>query len=237
MQKTLRQILNEQEKITDGISPSQFIKDQKSNKRVDYDWIHEHAQNHLTGDISHIDEKDKASIGRYTQNSSPGYKEINGYMRDHNAHAVGKPHALRIAHAIEGHKLPNAVWGYRGIHSIHSENLNKLKPGDVFHNKGFASTTLDPNRATHFARGEDVMAIHMPKGQSALYMSHPKLNSWTSEREMVLPHNTHFKYNGHEMITAHEHDYSGRPTGNTRQLKMHHVEIVPHSTNSIQIDR
>jgi len=236
MAKLLREILKPSGE-EHGISPDQFKSDLKGKEPVDYHHLHDVAQQHLTGDTSHIDSGMLKSISRYTQNSNPGYKEINGFLRNNANSPHAKVHAENLTKAIEGHSLPNSTWGYRGIHDVHAENLRKLKRGDVFHNDGITSTTLDPNRATHFARGQDILAVHMPKGQKALYLSHPHLNSWSTEREMALPPKTSFKYNGSEPIEAHEHDYTGHRTGIKKKFTLHHVEIIPHSNKSIAIDR
>jgi hypothetical protein len=235
--KSLRLILENEDNNIQGVSPTQFKKDLKSKSLPNYDWVHENAQRNLTGNISHIKGEEKHAIGRWTQPSPVGYKEINGHMRNGNGDEETDEISNHLHNAVNGHELPNATYAYRGIHANHSRSLNSLRPGDTFHSRGFSSTTLDPARATHFAKGEDIMAFHIPQGSKALYVSHPKLNSWTPEREMLLPNNTHFKYHGHETIEAPEHDYTGRKTGKTRKYKLHHVEVIPHSRTSIQIDK
>ena len=235
--KSLRQIITESmEDIGEGISPDQFKKDIKSGAKTNYDKdLHEHAQKNLTGDISHIDTNGRRSIQRWTE--ADGYKAINGHLRGHN-NPMGKALAEHLEKAVAGHYLPNSVWAYRGIHEPHADNLKSLKTGDVFHNAGFASTTLDPKRATHFARGSDILAMHLPKGAAALYVSHPKLNGHTSEREMLLNHGTQFRYSHSETIpNVPTYHYSGEPTGETKSIRLHHVEMIPNSKGSIQIDR
>jgi hypothetical protein len=220
-----------------GVSPEKFKKDISEGGK-DYDYMHEVAQNHLTGDTSHIKRNEKNAISRWTQNSPTGYKEINSHLRNGNGDKETREITGHLENAVRGHSIPHDTWGYRGVHSVHAKNLDKLKSGDVFHNKGFASTTLDPNKATHFARGEHMLAVHIPKGTNALYVSHPNLNSWTSEREMVLAPSTHYKYSHSENIEAPEYHYSGSPTGKTKKIKLHHVEAIPQSQdNSIQIDK
>ncbi len=239
--KPLRLILsiiseNKNEGIGEGISPDQFKKDIKSGLKNDYDEaLHEHAQKNLTGDISHIDTNAKRSIQRWTE--ADGYKAINGHLRG-KPDLMGQKLSEHLEKAVGGHSLPNSVWAYRGIHGPHADNLRSLKSGDTFHNAGFASTTLDPKRATHFARGSDILAMHLPKGTSALYVSHPQLNGHTSEREMLLNHGTQFRYSHSEDVhNVPVYHYSGAPTGETKSIKLHHVEVIPKSKGSIQIDR
>jgi len=219
-----------------GISPQQYKKDIAKGGE-NYDHMHEVAQKHLTGDISHIGKDEKHAIARWTQPSPIGYKDINNHVRRGVGDAATKKVVGHLTDAVNGHSLPHDTWGYRGVGINTGQNLSKLKTGDLFHNKGFASASLDPNRATHFAKTGHMLALHIPEGSNALYVNHPKLNGWSEEREMLLPHNTHYRYSHSEDIEADEHDYSGNKTGRKKKVTLHHAEVIPHNENSMQIDR
>jgi len=235
--RTFKDFLREEAGKHFGVSPEQFKSDLKDGGHPDYDHLHQGAQEHLTGDVSHIGKEGKHAISRWTQNQNVGYKEINAVKRGMNNSLDAMRITQHLSDAVGGHQLPQSTYAYRGVHGPHAAALNKMKPGDTFHNKGFSSTTLDPKRATHFARGEDMMSVHVPQGHNALYVSHPKLNSWTQERELVLQHGTHFRYKGSEHIESPEYHYTGEPTGKTRKIKVHHVEVVPYQDkNASQID-
>jgi hypothetical protein len=236
----LEKFLMEQDVGAEGVTPSQYKKDSKKNTPTDYDQVHDHAIRNLTGDISGISKDYKKSISSWTQPSYPGYKEMNNHMKNvSSGDKVVKMHCDNLSHVLNNHELPNSTYAYRGIKRGTAESVRALKPGDHWSNKGFASTTLDPNRATHFARDgyNDVLAIHAPKGTKALYTSHPQLNNHTSERELTLPHNTHFQYHGSEEFEVHHHDYNGDPSGEKRMIRMHHMTVVPHSNKQMEIDK
>jgi len=234
--KYLRHITENTTKEQDihGVSFDKFKSDVGSGKPLDYDWVHSNAQRNLTGDTSHIKKEHMDAIQHWT---TPEYRGINSVMRDLGGSSRSKKDAENLSHAVNGHALPNSTHVYRGIHSPYSDHLNTLSKGDTFHIKGFASTTLDPIRATHFAKGRDILHMTLPEGQKALYVSHPHLNSWETEREMLLPHNSHFKYHGHTDMESPEFNYHGEPTGEKKMYRFHHVEVIPHSPHSLQIDK
>jgi hypothetical protein len=238
--KKLSKIISEKENSVNGekvygISPHEFKHDVQHENPMDYDHVHQEGQEHLTGDISHIKKEHKSAIGQWT---TPTYRDINDHLRSGNGGSHAEHLANRLTEAIGGHSLPNATFAYRGVHGKHADNLKKLQPGDVFKHEGFGSTTLDPRRSTHFAKGNDMMAIHMPKGSNALYSSHPKLNSWNAEREMTMQNGQNLMYHGSEMIhNVPEHNYSGQPTGRKVSVRMHHVTLVTEPKAAISLDR
>lgn len=213
-----------------GIHPDRFKNDMHNGIRPNYDFVHKLAQTHLTGDVSHIHDEHRDAISTWT--SPSGYKAINNRLKtgdsgsnDYDNHEADQ-HIKYLTAAVRNHKLPNSTYAYRGTQRGTSAQLNAAKPGDVIHSKGFSSATLDPQRATHFAKSKDIMAIHAPAGSRGLYVSHPKLNSHTEEREMLFSHGAKFKYHGSESFDVPEHHYSGKPTGKINNYKIHHVELM-----------
>ena len=233
----LESVLLKEEIDAEGITPSQYKKDSKKDKPTDYDEVHDHAIRNLTGDISSISKEQKHSISRWTQNSEPGYKEMNNHMKgDKVGTKEVQKHCNNLTDVINSHELPNSTYAYRGIQRGTAESVRSLKPGDHWSNKGFASTSLDPNRSTHFGHG-DIMAIHAPKGTKAIYSSHPKLNNHTDERELTFPHNTHMRFNGRETFEVHAHHYDGTPKREKQTITLHHFTVVPHTNVQGELDR
>jgi hypothetical protein len=217
----------EQEHVL-GTSPDELKKhsaDSDALARMS-DSAHEVGMNQLHGKRGPILGRDQTeAVQRWT---TPEYREINNHLRgtDHSKRAAKV--AGHLQSAILDHSLEHSVHAYRGVHGPQAESLNKLNSGDKFSYPGFHAMTIDPKRATHFAKGEDMIHTVVPKGHPALYSSHPEINSWTQERELTLPHHSSFKYLGHEQIDMPEYHYTGTPTGRNRSIRLHHVEVMPH---------
>lgn len=230
MRKFLTFISENYEGNNFGFSPEEF----KAQKPIDQELLHSNAQKYLTGDISHIGHDEKRAISAW--GTPDGYRRANGYARGLDTSENGTNMVKHLDNALT-HTIPNATWAYRGVHAPYADHLNSVKPGEVFHSNGFISTTIDPYRATHFAKGADIMAMHIPAGSKGLYVSDPKVSGWHAEREILLPRKTMLMHKGVEHIQVPEYHYSGRPTGHTKTLRLHHVQLVPDSDKSIQIDR
>ena len=130
---------------------------------------------------------------------SSEYKLINEALRD----------PLISTEAIEGEiydldevinnapTLESPLLAYRGVND-NSEFFTNLKVGDVFEDKGFVSTTLDPDIATSFSASAlygKILQFHLPKGTKGLFPEYflgDEVYSW-KEREFLLPRNSNFK--------------------------------------------
>lgn len=213
-----------------------FKADTAAKKTGGYDAeLHKQGM-HLMGDTSKFSKHEKTSMQTWTDPS--GYKSINGHLRGTSPSRDGAEHVKHLDSAMEKTHVPEKTDLYRGIHGPHHDNFSKLKPGDTFHNKGYTATTIDPRRASHYTRdGGSMLHVSVPEGHKALYVSHPEVNGHTSEREVLLPHHTHFQYNHSEQVTVPEHHYSGSPTGRTKSITVHHVSVVPSHDMSHQLDK
>jgi hypothetical protein len=98
--------------------------------------------------------------------------------------------------------LKEQIIAYRGINGLGLEFFESLKVGDVFQDKGYVSTTLNPKTAGTFANSDlssyaqgMVLQFHLPKGTKGLFPT-PFLGIGTlsfSELEFLLPRDTKFK--------------------------------------------
>jgi ADP-ribosyltransferase exoenzyme len=169
----------------------------------------------------------KSEVGTWTDPS--GYKMIQNHLNG----VQTSPHAAEVADklqkAILSTELLSPVNTYRGVHGPQLDMISAMQPGDVWTQKGFAGSTLDPKRATHYAKGGqggDMIHMVLPKGSKALYVSNPALNSWEAEREMLLPAGSTFKYIGKTTINLPQYDYSGKKVGEGGPVTLHQVEVM-----------
>lgn len=112
---------------------------------------------------------------------------------------------------------------YRGIHGMGETNFfNEYKLGAVIEDKGFMSTSIDPNASSGFAgSGYGLFKILVPKGASAMslrYQANGKsFSGFPSEDEILLPRNTKYRVVGFEKGTGSLSQYKKIPI----------VEIIP----------
>jgi hypothetical protein len=128
-------------------------------------------------------------------------------------------------HVYRGFKT-RPHWGMDG----HADN--PPEHGDVFHDKGFVSTTLNPFTARGNgyspSRVPDTKELHnhfahivVPKGKGAFMVDHPNggvNHEHHEEHEVILPRNSRFRYLGSS------HSVAG--TQNHLHEHIHHFEMV-----------
>ncbi|HTM22685.1 MAG TPA: ADP-ribosyltransferase [Kofleriaceae bacterium] len=133
-----------------------------------------------------MDSDHRAAVDDYTGSAF----SVNTQLRDgwDPANMQGTRAVLvkRIDAALDEAKVDRDLMTYRGI-GIDGGELD-LKPGGVFEDSGFMSTSVSETIAADFAAGRQhryIMAIEVPKGAKAAYIgtnsSHP------DEHEMLLP--------------------------------------------------
>ena len=148
-----------------------------------------------------------------------GYRSINEHLRgDHKEETERESginyHVKNIDSALNKHKTEKHAIVWRGLAGLRNEHtvpniLNSMKPGDIFHDKGYVSTTANPYNANDFSRiyhkndaghikAEYHMAkIKVPKGSKAVYLnSHNRGLGISYEDEVMFPRNSHFRYEG-----------------------------------------
>ena len=92
---------------------------------------------------------------------------------------------------IGKHKLDNDTHFWRGI-----DYNPRLKKGDILHDKGYVSTSLNPRISRVFGT-DHIMHIKAPKGSSAIQVNTVLgEHSRNYEHEVILPRNSKFRYEG-----------------------------------------
>lgn len=134
--------------------------------------------------------------------ASHGYT-INEALRDPNITTASvQPWIDGLDGAIkDAPPLISDTTVYRGVQGSGTDFFKNLNVGDVYEDKGFASTSLDADIATTFATiglgREDglVLRMNLPKGTKGLFpTSVTGLSSLSSrESEFLLPRNSKFK--------------------------------------------
>jgi hypothetical protein len=133
-------------------------------------------------------------------------------------------HTKNLDSVLNKHSLSNNFHVWRGFAEHKIVPALNLKPGDTFHDKGFVSTSTNPNVAKGFtplSPGIDRHLFHIkvPKGSKALAMEHVSFGAG-GENEVLLPRNSKFRYDSRE-----EH-----PAPEGSKLIIHHVTHIPESS-------
>lgn len=135
---------------------------------------------------------------------SYGYGKINGYLRSgHGAQHAGieqtKDYIKAMDKAMKAAPgLPEPVVTYRVLGQVNSSDIDELfgslEPGDVWIDKGFASTSLNKEYVESFKKGW-MVEIENPEGTKGIMLDGLKgKGGYTSfEDEWLLPRNTNFE--------------------------------------------
>jgi hypothetical protein len=135
---------------------------------------------------------------------SYGYGKINQYLRtgqgaQHAGIEQTKDYIKAIDKVMEvAPGLPEPIITYRGVGKFATPEINELfgsfKPGDIWIDKGYSSTSLDKGYVKDFANGWFV-EIENPQGTKGVMIDalkglegHPNIES-----EWLLPRNTQFE--------------------------------------------
>jgi GNAT superfamily N-acetyltransferase len=146
-----------------------------------------------------IDGKYKGAVNAYQ--TATGYT-INEALRDPQiSEGQVQPYIDGLDNAIkDATPTSEDMTVYRGIKGNGLDFFESLKSGDVFQDKGFVSTTLDPNTVTKFSvQGSMyqgiVMRMQIPAGSKGLFpMSVTGMGQASSrEAEFILPRDSKFK--------------------------------------------
>jgi hypothetical protein len=146
-----------------------------------------------------IDGKYKGAVNAYQ--TATGYT-INEALRDPQiSEEQVQPLIDGLDNAIkEATPITEDMTVYRGIKGNGLDFFESLKSGDVFQDKGFVSTTLDPKTVTKFSVQGGmyqgiVMRMQIPSGSKGLFpMSVTGMGQASSrEAEFILPRDSKFK--------------------------------------------
>ena len=117
--------------------------------------------------------------------SGPHYAPINAALRKGEMPTDWRAHAVeRLDSALAKSSVPKDLLVYRGLRD--QSLVSHLKPGAVFRDHGFLSTTISKNVANDsFADGGVLFHITIPKGGKALPMT--RQGHYNHEKEVLLP--------------------------------------------------
>lgn len=114
------------------------------------------------------------------------YAEINGSLRQGKVNANVASWIKGLDSAISKVFLPTSVLLFRGAQV---KDIGNLEVGDVFQDKGFVSTSLDPNTAWEFTpadAGSVLIGIQTPQGTNVC-------KGQAGYRELILKRGLHFQ--------------------------------------------
>jgi hypothetical protein len=124
---------------------------------------------------------------------------------------------------IADHTTLKSAHLWRGIGPDAIKHMN-TKVGQVFHDKGFVSTTFHPEVAKKFAErntpvSEDLHLIHikLPKESKALHPLTYDSGAMRTENEVIMPRGSKFRYDGNEQS---KNEYGDKFT-------LHHLTHIP----------
>jgi hypothetical protein len=131
---------------------------------------------------------------------SSEYKLINEALRDPLISTQGIEGEISDLDEVINNAptLESPLLAYRGVNDSMTGFFGNLKVGDVFEDKGFVSTTLDPEIAHQFTGSSmfsKILQFHLPKGTKGLFPEYflgDEVYSW-KEREFLLPRDSKFK--------------------------------------------
>lgn len=209
-----------------GTGPDELL--QISNNEAKLEELSEEAHDlgiKLMGKLSDQSLASKDAIQHWT--TKDGYQKIQNHLNGIETNAAAGMEAKQLQDAILSQTLEEGVHAWRGVHGPQAMHLQVMMEGDEWTIDGFIPTTLDPKRATHYSKGKDLIHVSVPAGANALYVSHPQLNSWDAERELLLPAGTTLKYKAAKTINLPQYDYTGKKTGGMTEMTLHEMELVP----------
>lgn len=131
---------------------------------------------------SKLNANEKDALGHYT---SYGYKELNTKLR--TGAVIHDEKVVHLTTAVSKGGFDKEVVVYRGIPATVGK---ELKPGQVFVDNGFISTSISKDKAKQFT-GSNVARIRVSPGQPVGPVG--PHSSHSSEMEVILPRGSMFK--------------------------------------------
>lgn len=121
-----------------------------------------------------------------------GYHSVNAGLRKPPPDAMASSMIQKIDSAIDVSKIAAPITTYRGISGTLKIGGRALKPGDVFRDGGFGSSSTDISVASKFASSGTIIHIDHQAGQRALSMNRAigDKRAYSSENEILMPRNT-----------------------------------------------
>ena len=156
-------------------------------------------------------EEQKQAISDYTRFA---YTPINSYLRGdenlyHKKDEEKLKEKIKIIDSCFNGSLSKNIIAYRAMKF--NENFKKPKEGDIIENKGYSSTSINPEYI-HESLGR-IIRLKVKKGTKALYIDENSSNI-TGERELLFPRNMKIKITkDYTSMSADERYDAGLPDG------------------------
>ena len=147
------------------------------------------AEAHYQGWAAKLEASEASAIKGYT---GSGYHGINKGLRQGLLNDYLQKQVDQLDAAFEkAPPLPKSIVVHRGVHAkiAGAEVFDQMKPGDLFMERGYVSTSLAKGSA--FA-GSAKLNIKVPAGAKAAYVSGFGLGI-SKEKELLLPRDSKFK--------------------------------------------
>jgi hypothetical protein len=151
------------------------------------------GKSHYSSWATSLSSKETKAVGEYT---ASGYAWMNDTLRKGTTAYFAPPDAAQKIKALEAAlrkaKLDEPIEVTRGVGDLRTAGIDPktLKPGDIYVDKGFMSTSLKDKPPLG---GGAHLVIRLPKGAPGAYVNASPVSSHPSEREFLLPPSTKLK--------------------------------------------
>jgi len=175
-----------------------------------YSWAKPILERHKSEIQKHGRKVSQPSASALIEYQNFGYERVNGALR-HGSFGGARDNMREIS-ALDNAMItpaPESMVLYRGLRST---VLRGLRVGKVYTDKGFMSTSWDPDVALRGASAaayeldeEMVLDVHVPKGFPLAFPSAMGIGGWRREREVILPRGTRY------IVRSIDRGYHGGP--------------------------
>ena len=190
------------------------------------------AKNKFQGHLNRLHDKPnltKDEEGALNHYSGSFHRDINDHLRfpENRMHPdytedVHKHYLKDLDSSLEKHRTKHDVHVWRGIRNRQGAETFKANPGDIFHDKGYVSTSINPVIAANFTNDHtNIFHIKVPKGSRAINPFVHNIGS-SGEAEVLLPRGSKFRYEGSSEGKIKDKILSGN-----REFTIHHLTHIP----------
>lgn len=144
---------------------------------------------------SHTSKLNKKQIDAAQTYTGNDYSDINGGLRSGKVPRQYETTVRNLDSAIDQSRLPDNTVLYRGM-NMSPDMAANMKPGAVFSDKAYTSTSINPRIPESFARGEGktLMRIKARAGSKGLAVNN--ISNFDGEHEILLPRGSRYKVTG-----------------------------------------
>lgn len=145
--------------------------------------------------------KQKAACEGISSYADDDKSVINNHLRGKATDRIGEVYGQvqKLDQAFE--VMPRVPEDMKVARFVKGDIADMMQPGAVFKDKGFISTTINPDLAFEAYDGEADWKIHInvPKGSKGIYVAEKSNYAW--EKELLLPRNSEMKVTGKDPAT------------------------------------